>query len=102
MILALNPDIPSRTKLKEDCSMEKWQEQVEEIVRKKFPDGDSSELVKEATKVIDMAYSLDPPSGELGKVFAELMKQASEDLPPLAGVYLGFQFGMAWERLHAR
>jgi len=80
--------------------MEKWQEQVEEIVRKKFH-GDSSELVKEATKVIDMACSLDPPSGELGMVFAELMKQASRELKPLAVVYLGFQFGVAWERLHA-
>ena len=82
--------------------MQKWQEQVEEIVRKKFPDDRAEELVKEANKVIDTAYSLDPPSGELGKVFAELMRQASEELRPLAGVYLGFQFGVAWERLHAR
>jgi len=80
--------------------MQKWQEQVEELARKKFPDDE--ELVKEATKVIDMAYSVDPPSGELGKVFAELMRQASEELRPLAGVYLGFQFGVAWERLHVR
>jgi len=42
--------------------VEKWQEQVEEIVRKKFPD-DTAKLVKEATRVIDMAYSLDPPLG---------------------------------------
>ena len=82
--------------------MEKWQKQVEKIVREKFPDDDTAELVKEATKLIDTAYSLDPPSGELGKVFAELMRQASEELRPLAGVYLGFQFGVAWERLHAR
>ena len=82
--------------------MEKWQKQVEEIVRKKFPDGDTAELVKEATKVIDIAYSLDPPSGELGKVVSDLMRQASEELRPLAGVYLGFQFGVAWERFHAR
>ena len=82
--------------------MEKWQKQVEEIVRKKFPDDRTAGLVKQATKIIDIAYSLDPPSGELGKVFTELMRQASEELRPLAGVYLGFQFGVAWERLHAR
>jgi len=58
-------------------------------------------LVKEATKVIDMAYSLAPPSGELGMVIAELMKQASEELTPLATVYTGFGLGVAWERLHA-
>ena len=82
--------------------MQKWQVQVEEILRKKFPDGYSSELVKEATKVIDTACSLDPPSGDLGKVIAELMKQASEELAPLAAVYSGFGLGVAWERLNAR
>ena len=81
--------------------MEKWQEQVEKIVRKKFPDDGTEELVKEATKVIDIAYSLDPPSGELGKVITELMKQASEELTPLAAVYTGFGLGVAWEKLHA-
>ena len=82
--------------------MEKWQKQVEEIVRKKFPDDRTAGLVKQATKIIDIAYSLDPPSGELGKVIAELMKQASEELTPLAAVYTGFGLGVAWERLHAR
>ena len=76
--------------------MQMWQEQVAEIIRKKFPDDDSSELAKEATKIIEM--SVDPPSGELGKVIAEVMKQASEELRPLAGVYVGFQLGVAWER----
>jgi len=79
--------------------MQMWQEQVEEILRKKFPDDCSSGLVKEATKLLETP--VDPPSGDLGKVIAEIMKQASEELSPLAGVYLGFQLGVAWERLNA-
>ena len=81
--------------------MQKWQEQVGEILRKKFPDGDSSELVKEANKLLTLANSVDPPTGDLGKVIAELMKQASKNLTPLTAVYLGFCLGVAWERSNA-
>lgn len=76
--------------------MQMWQEQVVEIIRKKFPDDCSSELVKEAIKLLEVP--VDPPSGDLGEVIAEIMKQASKNLSPLAGVYLGFQVGVAWER----
>lgn len=80
--------------------MQKWQKQIEKIVRKEFPDDDASDLVKKATKLVDIANSLDPPPGELGRVVAEIMKEASEDLKPLSAVYLGFQLGVAFERLH--
>ena len=80
--------------------MEKWQEQVAEIIRKKFPDDGTEELVKEATKMLEA--TVEPPSGDMGKVIAELMRQASKELKPLAGVYLGFQLGVAWERFNAR
>ena len=82
--------------------MQKWQKQVEEIVRKKFPDNGYSTLVKEATKILET--EVDPPSGDLGKVFLHLMKDASErkGLHPLTAIYIGFQIGVAWERFHAR
>ncbi|MBA7630603.1 hypothetical protein ES703_38126 [subsurface metagenome] len=79
----------------------KWQEEVEEILRKKFPDDDTSELAKKATKLLKMADSIDPPAGEMGKMVDTLMKCASKDLKPLAAVYLGFQLGVAWERFNA-
>lgn len=78
--------------------MEVWQAQVEEIIRKKFPDDGTGELVKEATKLLETA--VEPPSGDLGEVVAELMKNASEELRPLVGVYFGFHLGVAWERLN--
>jgi len=80
--------------------MQKWQNQVREIIRQKFPDDDSSELVKEATKILET--TVEPPSGDLGQVIAEIMNQASKELGPLAAVYLGFQLGVAWERANAR
>jgi len=80
--------------------VEKWQKQVEKILRKRFPDDDASDLVKAATKLVETP--IDPPSGELGKVVAVIMKDASEELKPLAAVYLGFQMGVAWERFSAR
>ena len=79
--------------------MQKWQKQVREILRQRFPDG-SSELVKEATKILET--TVEPPSGDLGQVIAEIMNQASKELGPLAAVYLGFQLGVAWERANAK
>ncbi|HUV53170.1 MAG TPA: hypothetical protein VMW64_08890 [Dehalococcoidia bacterium] len=80
--------------------MQKWQKQVEGILRKKFPDDDLSVLVKEATTILET--EVNPPSGELGEVIGELMREASKGLRPLAAVYLGFQLGVAWERYNAR
>ena len=80
--------------------MLKWQEQVEEIIKESFPD-DTSDLVKKATRVINIAHSIGPPPGDLGKVIAELMKQASKELPPLGASYTGFMLGVAWERANA-
>ena len=82
--------------------MKKWQKQVEEIVRKKFPDNNFSTLVKRATKILET--DVDPPTGELGKIMTQVMKDVSErkGLHPLTAIYIGFQIGVAWERFHAR
>ena len=80
--------------------MQKWQKQVREILRQRFPDDGSSELVKRATEILETP--VEPPSGDLGQVIAEIMKQASKELGPLAAVYIGFQLGVAWERANAR
>ena len=79
--------------------MEKWQKEVEEIIKKQFPDNDTSDLVGAATKLLETP--VDTPSGEMGKVLAVVMKWASAELPPLTAVYLGFQLGMSWGRFNA-
>ena len=81
--------------------MLKWQKEVEEIIKNRFPDGDSSEMLKEATKIVSMVEQMDPPAGELGEVVNEMMARASQDVPPLVSTYAGFMLGVAWERLHA-
>jgi len=79
--------------------MQKWQAQLEEILKKKFPDDEISEMVEEAIKVINLAGSgsIDPPP-----VIAGIMRQMSKELYPLAISHASFKLGVAWERLNAR
>jgi len=82
--------------------MQKWQKQVAEIIRNKFPDDETSELAKEAAEVLGIASSVKPPTGDLGKVVAELMKLVSKTAPPLTSTYIGFRLGVAWKQFNAR
>jgi len=79
----------------------KWQKEVEEIIKNRFPDGDSSELLKEAFKLVDMVEQMNPPAGDLGEVINEMMTRASRELPPLVSTYAGFMLGVAWGKTHA-
>ncbi len=76
----------------------KWQKEIEAMVVEQFQPEQVPELVKELSDLIDRSQGLEPPSGDLGKVIAGILKQASEELGPLPSVYTGFQLGVAWER----
>jgi len=76
----------------------KWQEQVEAILREKFPGDELSPLLKKAFELIDLVGTVEIPSGDIGQVVAPILKHASEGLRPLAAVYAAFQLGVAYER----
>lgn len=76
----------------------KWQEQVEAILREKFPGDEFSHLLKKGFELVDLMGTIEVPSGDLEQVVAPILKHASEELRPLAAVYAGFQLGVAYER----
>jgi len=77
----------------------KWQKEVEEILRKKFPEPEVSVMIGIANKLNGLADEVEAPSGDTGEVVALIMKSASRELRPLAAVYVGFQLGAAYEWL---
>ncbi|MBA7715970.1 hypothetical protein ES703_125029 [subsurface metagenome] len=77
----------------------KWQKEVEEILRKQYPEPEVSVMIGIANKLNGLADEVEVPSGDAGEVAAIMMKLASQELRPLAAVYLGFQLGAAYERL---
>jgi len=77
---------------------QKWQEEVEEILRKQYPEPEVSVMIGIVNKLNDLADGVEVPSGDVGKAAAIMMKLASQELSPLAAVYVGFQLGVAWER----
>jgi hypothetical protein len=76
----------------------KWQEEIEAILREKFPGDEFSQLLKKAFELVDLLGTVEVPSGDIGQVVAPILKHASEELRPLAAVYAGFQLGVAYER----
>lgn len=79
--------------------MKKWQQQVEEILKKHYQGNELSEQVNKLNELIELTQEVDVPSGDTGQVVAQMLKAASEELRPLAAIYAGFQLGVAWERL---
>jgi len=78
---------------------QKWQQQVEAILRKEFGEDKFWEQLKRAFELSDLAQIVELPTGDMGKIISILLKQASEELRPLAAAYAVFQLGMAYERL---
>lgn len=79
--------------------MKRWEEQVEEILRKKYQGDELTEQVKRAQLIVALGQGVEIPSGDDGWVVAQMLKMASEDLLPLAAVYAGFELGVCCERL---
>lgn len=78
---------------------QKWQQQVEAILRKEFGEDEFWEQLKRAFELSDLAQIVELPIGDMGKIISILLKQASEELRPLSTAYAAFQLGMAYERL---
>jgi len=79
-------------------SKQKWQKEVEAILRKQSQGKELLKQLKITKELIDLAQEVEVPSGDSGQVAAQILKQASEDLCSLAAVYAGFQIGVAYER----
>lgn len=77
----------------------KWQQQVETILRKEFGEDEFWKQLNRAFELIDLAQVVELPSGDMGKIISTLLRQASEELRPLAAAYTAFKLGMVYERL---
>ena len=77
----------------------KWQQQVEAILRKEFGEDEFWEQLKRASELSDLAQIVKLPTGDMGKIISILLRQASEELRPLAAAYTAFKLGMVYERL---
>lgn len=76
----------------------KWQKEIEEIIRRKFPDDSSTQLMKEAGELFNFLGEVEIPAGDVGDLVLILLKKMSAELRPLAAVFSGFKLGMAFER----
>ncbi len=81
---------------------QKWQGQVEEILREKFQGNELSQKIELVNELIKTAETVDIPTSGMAEILGPLLRSASEELYPLAAVYAGFQLGIAYERLKAR
>lgn len=76
----------------------KWQEEIEEILRKQFPMPELLVQLRTARELVNLSQEVEIPTGDRGQVVAQMLKLASEQLLPLASIYAGFQLGVAWEK----
>ena len=77
----------------------KWQEQIEELLRKNYQGDERLEQVKKAIELTDLAHAVEIAlRGYWGAVSA-VLTLASVELYPQAAVYAAFQLGVAYERL---
>lgn len=76
----------------------KWQQQVEQMLREKYPGDEGSRFLKRAYELGELARGVEIPTGDTGEIVALILKLASEDLYPLAAAYTAFMLGVAWEK----
>lgn len=78
--------------------MEKWQEEVEEILREHSPGDEPSEWLKMTEGLIELTREVKNPSGGMGEFIDRVLKIAIEKNGPLVVAYIGFRIGVAYER----
>jgi len=76
--------------------MEKWQAQVDEILREHYQDDE--EKLKAANELISLTQEVGIPSGDAGQFVAQILKLASDELRPLVAAYTAFRLGVAYAR----
>ena len=80
----------------EQKNIPKWQEQIEELLRKNYQGDELAEQVKNAIELTALAHAVEIPEGD---TVSAVLTLASEELYPRAAVYAAFQLGVAYERL---
>ena len=78
--------------------MEKWQEQIEEILREHSPGDEPSEWVKMTEALLEFSRKVEMPSGDVGRFVEQILTIASEKNQPMMAAYIGFRIGVAYER----
>lgn len=78
--------------------MPKWKEQIEAILREKYQGDELLTQLRQANAILALANEVEVLSGDTGATVALILKWASDELYPLAAIYLGFQLGVAYER----
>ena len=78
--------------------MEKWQEQIEEILQEHSQDDQPSEWLKMTEGLIELTREVENPSGDMGQFIDRVLKIAIEKNRPLVLAYIGFRIGVAYER----
>ena len=76
--------------------MEKWQEQIEVILKEHSQDDEDK--LKKVNELIGFAQEVKPPDGDVGILVAQVLKVASEEQRPLVATYTAFRLGVAYER----
>lgn len=83
----------------EQKNIPKWQQQIEEILSKRYQGEELSGQLKKAIVLAELAYAVEIPSGDTGKAVSVLLNLANKELYSLAAVHAAFQLGVAYERL---
>jgi len=77
----------------------KWQKEVLQILRDRYQGDELSRQLERANELVELTQGVEIPSGDTGQVVGQMLKLASDELSPMAAIYVGFQLGVAWERL---
>ncbi len=78
--------------------MEKWQEQVEEILREHDQGDKPSEWLKMTEALIELTREVEMPSGDVGQFIDQVLNIASEKKQPMIATHIGFRIGVAYAR----
>lgn len=75
-----------------------WQGEIEAILREKYQGDELLTQLRQANAILALANEVGVPSGDTGATVALILKWASDELHPLAAIYVGFRLGVAFER----
>jgi len=78
--------------------MEKWEEEVEEILREHDPGNKPSQWLKMTEELVELTRKVDGPSGVIGLFVEQVLNIAVEKNQPLVAANIGFRIGVAYER----
>lgn len=77
---------------------EKWQEQIEEMLKKQFSDNELDPVNKRASELIQMVSQVERPQDETWEAVKAIIHAAAYYMDSLTVAYIGFQLGAAYEK----